>query len=263
MKTYSTFVLTALISLFLVTPAFSDSLDDLVTSAQKAVLLKEGAITQIAREAESPELAPRNAHIQRLTAGIIAELEPSILTESLHIYKKPSARPWNEAEKTALYNNILALSTLAGIQYYSASRKAMRTFYEISEVIDAPSSKKPVNDPSYATPPASLTVYARQKDLTFGDNVYQYDYFVYDDALALIQQNLTTMTAGIVPAVGKNKLRSTVAVVDAGEYILIYAASFAKTVSLPGMKDRIGSSFSNRADAVLGWFSKQADKVFN
>jgi hypothetical protein len=166
-------------------------------------------------------------------------------------------------EKTALYNNILALSSLAGLQYYSVSRKAMRTFYEISQVVDGPATRKPVQDPSYTTPPPSLTIYARQKDLTFGDNMYQYDYFMYDDTFALIQQNLTTLSAGIIPAIGKNNLRSAVAVIDAGEYLLIYAASFAKTVSVPGMKERIGQSFSNRADAILGWFTKQANNAFS
>ena len=81
--------------------------------------------------------------------------------------------------------------------------------------------------------------------------------------MIFIQQNLTALTAGIIPAVGKNKLRSVVAILDAGEYILIYAASMAKTVALPGMNERVGNSFANRAEAVLHWFKEQADKAFN
>ncbi|MDR2794018.1 MAG: hypothetical protein LBB61_10225 [Treponema sp.] len=253
----------ALLGVSFVQRVFSDALDALITPEQKTVLLTGKSITQLAEDADAPELLPRNAQVQQLTAGIIKELEPTILTESLHLYKKPAGRAsWTHAEKIALYNNILALSTLKGLQYYSASRKSMRTFYELSQVIDDPANRTPVKDPICSDPPAPLTVYARQKDLTFGDNVYQYDYFVSETSLTLIQRNLTVMSAGIVPAIGKNKLRSAVAVIDAEEYLLIYAASFAKAIAIPGMKNRIGRSFTNRAEAVLGWFTKQADKAF-
>jgi hypothetical protein len=192
-------------------------------------------------------------------------LDSGILAETLYRYEKPAAalRPvWSDAERTALYNQALALSTLTGIQYYSASRKAMHTFYEYSRVISSPGSKQELPDPIHQVPPASLTVYARQRDLTFGDNVYRYQYLTAEDHLVFIQENLTTMTVGIIPAVGKNKLRSLVAVIDTEDSLLIYAASFAKAAAIPGLGERIGGSFTNRAQAILGWFSGQADKAF-
>jgi hypothetical protein len=70
------------------------------------------------------------------------------------------------------------------------------------------------------------------------------------------------MNVGIIPAVGKNKLRSLVAVIDTEDSLLIYAASFAKAAAIPGLGERIGGSFTNRAQAILGWFSNQADKAF-
>jgi hypothetical protein len=70
------------------------------------------------------------------------------------------------------------------------------------------------------------------------------------------------MNAGIIPAVGKNKLRSLVAVIDAGDSLLVYAASMARAVTIPGMGERIGSSFTNRAEAILKWFAGRADRVF-
>jgi hypothetical protein len=36
----------------------------------------------------------------------------------------------------------------------------------------------------------------------------------------------------------------------------------AKTVSVFGMGDRIGHSFTNRAKAILKWFTGRADEVF-
>jgi hypothetical protein len=138
----------------------------------------------------------------------------------------------------------------------------MRTFYEYSRVINSPDSRLEIPDPGFPVPPASLTLYARQRDLTFGDNVYKYRYLAEGDHFVFIQENLTAMNAGIIPAVGKNRLRSLVAVIDAGDSLLVYAVSLAKASALPGMGERIGSSFSNRAQAVLDWFSAQADKAF-
>jgi hypothetical protein len=129
-------------------------------------------------------------------------------------------------------------------------------------VIDGPDTKRPLPDPVYGDPPAELTVYTRQKDLTFGDNLYRYDYFAREDVLVFVQHNLTALSYGIIPAVGRNKLQSFVAVIDAGEHLLIYAASMAKAASVPGVGQRIGNSFSTRAEAILGWFALQADGAF-
>ena len=211
-----------------------------------------------------PALAPKHEGLKRLIEALRRDLNPSVMVEALYLYKKPPEAEkgaLTKEEEAGLFNSVVALSTLAGLQYYSASRGTMRTFYETSSRIDGPSTKKPLPDPGYTQPPAELTVYARQKDLTFGDNIYQYDYQIFPDAIVFTQQNLTTLTYGIIPAVGKNKLRSTVAILDAGDYLLVYAVSMAKAASLPGMKDRIGNSFANRAEAVINWFSGQADKA--
>ena len=212
-----------------------------------------------------PKLIPQHEVLKSLIESIRQDLNPSVMVETLHLYKKPQEAEktaWSAEEETALYNEMLALSTLAGLQYYSATRDTMRTFYETSSVIDSPSSKKPIADPVYSEPRPALTLFARQKDLTFGDNIYQYDYYNAPGTIIFVQENLTSLTYGIIPAVGKNKLHSTVAIIDAGEYLLVYAASMAKAASIPGMKERIGNSFSNRAIAVIDWFSQRADKAF-
>ncbi len=259
---------TAALSALILAPilwADAPTLDALIPAEQKAALLEKGSLTLIAKKPDAPELMPASADIQKLLASLTRDLDPNILTESLYLYKKPAAvrsAAWTAEQRASLYNNMLAISTLAGLQYYSERRNSMRVFYETSAVIDSPQTKNPLPDPSYRSPPPSLVLYARQKDLTFGDNLYQYDYFAYDGALALVQRNLTTMKAGPISAVKPENLRSVVAVIDAGDSLLIYAASVARTASLPGMKGRIGTSFANRADAVLGWFTKNADVTF-
>jgi hypothetical protein len=188
--------------------------------------------------------------------------------ETLSLYKRQQpprqiadSAGWSRAEQTSLFNQLTALSTLTGIQYYSASRKAMRVFYESSTVIDDPAGKKPRPDPSFSVLPDSLSLYARQKDLTFGDNIYRFEYHASADIIYFLQENLSSMNAGIIPAIGRNKFRTVMAVIDAGDSILIYAAAMAKAASIPGMGDRVGASFTNRVKAILKWFVDRADNV--
>jgi len=242
------------------------SAEDLIGIERAAILRKQSApLTEI--QLKNPQLAlmPNHENIRLLANNIRQNLQPSIIVETLYLYSKPQSAAetggWTEAQRTKLYNQALGISTLAGIQYFSASRNTMRTFYETSNIIDGPDTKKPVPDPSFTVLPAALTLYARQKDATFGDNIYRYDYYSYSDALVFVQENLTAMNAGIIPALGKNKLRSFVAVLDAGDTLLIYAISMAKAVSLPGMDNRIGNSFTNRAEAILKWFTNRAEQA--
>jgi hypothetical protein len=250
-------------------PAAAERPEDLIGGEVLAALLREGIITQVQLRDPVPALVPGNADLRRFLAGALGEEERAlslegILAESLCLYRKPGGGggAWTEPERRALYNGALALSSLEGLQYFSSSRKEMRTFYESSRVIDGPGTKKPLPDPSFEVPPPELTLYARQKDLTFGDNVYRYTYYARPESLIFIQENMTAMSYGIIPVVGKNKLRSVVAVLDAEAYLLIYAASIAKAAALPGMGQRVGRSFSTRAEAILHWYSGQADQAF-
>jgi hypothetical protein len=243
-------------------PVFAASLEELVgTERASALRAASEPITELQLKTPSVRLAPRHGELERFVAENKNSLEADIFVETLSLYRKPdSAAAWDTTEQVRLLNRLAALSTLAGIQYYSASRKAMRVFYEASFVIDDPAAKKPLPDPLFMALPDSLVLYARQKDLTFGDNIYRFTYHTGGDYIFFVQENLTAMTAGIIPAIGKNKFRCLIAVIDTGDSLLIYAAAMAKAASLPGMGDRIGNSFTNRVKAVLTWFDLQAGK---
>jgi len=251
-------------------PVFGASLEDFVDQGMAASLrAAPEPVTELQMKNPGPRLLPRHGELQRFVRETLRGLEPNILVETLSIYQRPQSSQktsdlagWNRDEQTGLFNQLLAISTLTGIQYYSESRKAMRTFYESSMVIDDPAKKKPLPDPSFAVRPDSLSLYARQKDLTFGDNIYRFEYHTGADIIFFSQENISSMNLGIIPAIGKNKFRTVMAVIDAGDSLLIYGAAMAKTASVPGMADRIGSSFTNRVKAILKWFVGRADKVF-
>ena len=247
------------------THVFAFSLEELIGREQVNTLLSGEKPVLAQFKDPQPQFLPRHEVLKVLLEKMCRDLDPSVMVETLHVYEKPQGaekEAWSTEEETRLYNATLALSTLAGLQYYSTSRGAMRTFYETSSVIDSPTSKKTIPDPVYPRPPAQLTIYARQKDTSLGDNIYQYDYYSASGAMIFVQQNLTALSYGIIPAVGKNKLHSVVAVLDAGNHLLVYMASMAKAASIPGIRERMGNSFANRAEAIFNWFSDQADKAF-
>jgi hypothetical protein len=242
------------------------SLDALLAPDTQKKLFASKMLTEAHFDAPESTLAPKAGALSAEIARMKAAIEPSVLIESLCFYQKPPrAGAWTAAEKTRLVNGITALSTLAGIRYYSNSRKQTRVFYETSRVIDGPERRTPLPDPRFSSEnlPSRLSLFAQQKDLTFGDNVYRYDFTIEDNIILISQTNLTTLYYGIMPVLGKEELRSIIALINCDDYILVYMASMADAVSLPGLKNRVGRSFASRADAVLGWFVAKADAVYN
>ncbi|MCL2265476.1 MAG: hypothetical protein FWC22_05475 [Treponema sp.] len=262
---YKFLLLTSILS-FIAPLAFSVPLDDLVSAAHAAQLRSSGElIIETQLKNPSPKLLPKNSELNQFVSVIIKSLKPGMLVETLYLYKKPdkyrtSSDIWDITQKTGISNQTMALSSLTGTQYFSVSRNEMRTFYEYSSVIDGEKTKKPLPDPFFTHPPDTLTLFAQQKDLTFGDNIYRYTYVISNNAVFFAQENMTSMNIGIFPAIGKNNLRSVMSVFDCGDSILIYAVSMAKAASVPGMADRISSSFSSRAEAILKWFAGRLDK---
>jgi hypothetical protein len=210
-----------------------------------------------------PQLIPFNDELRRRVSGEQADMRLSVMVEILYLYRKPpnAGAAWTVEEKTRLFNELVAVSTLAGIQYFSTSRGEMRTLYETSHVIDSPSTRRPLPDPVFARPPQELSLYVSQRDLTFGDNVYRFGFFTSNGALILTQENITPLNAGIIRAVGRNNLRTTLAILDAGQYILVYSIAMAQAASVPGMRERVGNSFATRAQAIIQWFSGRADRA--
>lgn len=251
-------------------PLFSAPLETWIGSHYATALVRNpGSLTNVQLKNPHPVLLPNHDDIRQLVGKIQDGLQPSIMVEALYLYKKPvqstdsnlETEAWNETERLALFNQAMDISSLAGIEYFSASRNTMRIFYDRSWLIDNPNSKNPMPDPVFTSIPETLTLYSRQRDLTFGDNIYKYDYYSFPDAFIFVQENLTSMNAGIVPALGKNNLRSILGIFDAGDSLLIYTASMAKVVPLPGMDQRIGNSFTNRAEAIFKWYTGRADKA--
>ncbi len=236
-------------------------LADLVGADGAKSLIAGESVKDMRVKVSRLSLAPFTEQGKKLQSEVAA-FSPDVLVEAQYLYRTPEAsagRSWTEAERLAVFNVLRSLSTLSGIEYYSASRGRMRVFYESSAVVSGPEGRDRLPDPFVSAIPETSTLYALQKDLTFGENRYRYDYDATGRGLVFTQTNLTTMSYGIVPILGKERLRTIVLIDDVDEGLFLYAVSAAKLALIPGLEGKIKNSFSNRADAIFSWFSLRMD----
>jgi hypothetical protein len=218
-------------------------------SAGKAVRVSSGS---------APALLPAHAAAEAYRAALAAE-KPSVLVEAVFVLPRhtPEDAAARAAELASVYGLMRSLGSLQGIEYWSASRNTWRTFYAESYCVDSPETKRRLADPPAPEPkavPASESVFAFQRDLSFGANYYRYDFRSYSDALSVESTNLTRMSYDLIPVMAAGALKTRLLVIQASDAIIFYAASGADA---PGIfRSKLEASFGNRAEALFRWFSK-------
>lgn len=220
--------------------------------------LAQGRAVRLGRGA--PVLLPAHPAAESLRGAIVAE-GAAILVETVFVLPRtaPSGDAALAVELASIYGLLRSIGSLEGIEYYSASRKRMRTFYAESYRIDDPKRRARLPDPEppkAGAVPASESLYALQRDLSFGENVYRYDFESAPGAVRVVATNLTRMSYGIVPVMASEALKTRLFVVQAEDAILFYAASGASAPSL--FKGKLEDSFSNRAEALFKWFESKS-----
>jgi len=242
-------------------PQTLPGLSSLLPASTYAELMKSGSIVQTAPEGKGPVLLPAHASSASIRSALAGE-KPNLIVEALYLYRRP--RPSDpQAELRSLYGTLLSISSLEGIQYWSASRQKMRTFYAESYRIDDPKAKRRLPDlaaPTTGPLPAAATCYAFQRDLTFGSNVYRYDYAVSPEAILLENTNMTSMTYLALPLMAPGGLKVRLLVIQTDEALLFYVASGANAPSLGIIRDKVEESITNRAVALYKWFEGKQER---
>lgn len=221
----------------------SEELDQLLTS---------GELVNMYGSPDRPRLAP--VFLSEVRQDI-NRLDPGLGVEVLVLLDQPNG---GQPSTLQTYETLHAISTMAGIEYYSASRGYMRTLFHESYVIDDPDERNRVPDPQFDSVPPVDTVHVFQRDSSFGKNVYELRYRTEGDAILLSMTNLTRMLyRGIVPALGPERLRMHIAVVPVGDKVLLYGSSGADSINALGMEERARNSFYNRIVALHSWYLDQ------
>ncbi|MEX2445436.1 MAG: DUF6675 family protein [Alkalispirochaeta sp.] len=203
------------------------------------------------------ELAPQSPFSAEIRDGLQA-LNPRIGIEiSLAIPVTEEA--FTETGRLQIYNILRSVSTMEGLEYYSASDEEMQVFYHESYAVDGPEGETPIPDPVVDTIPRDSELWAFQRDGSFGRNVQHLRYTARDDSFLVSIQNETTMVYTIVPLVRPGNLRTFLVVrpaPDRGE-LTFYGNLAVRVPAMFGMQDRARDSFYNRIVALHDWFTDE------
>ncbi|TVQ40973.1 MAG: hypothetical protein EA384_01515 [Spirochaetaceae bacterium] len=226
-------------------------------SPQQRALLNSGErVLHFYNQPRQIALLPDTVYGAAITASL-HELAPRIGVEALYLLPMPAGLPQQDGFALRLYNVLRSVSTMEGIEYYSASRERMRVFYRESYIVADPGSRDRAPDPLVDIVPASDRQFAFQHDSSFGRNTYALDYRFESGQMGLTMINLTRMSYGILPLVGDRNLEIHLVVIPTDDGLLFYGNCGVRVIGLFGMQDRVQASFTNRIDAIYRWFDEQ------
>jgi hypothetical protein len=224
-------------------------------------VMSEGELRNSLHGDSPPQLIPDVSARGEIEARI-RELELTVGTEVLSVYRNEAVDFDSPESRLQIYNILRSMSTMEGIEYYSASRERMRTLFSGSYVVDGPDAEKRLPDPVVREIPAYSKLYVLQEDLTFGENIYAMEFRYSGDYFLLDSTNLTTMHYFFFPMVKPENSVTLILLIPAGEEILFYGAVGAHTMRLLGLARSREDSFYNRLKAIYGWFTERMSASF-
>lgn len=194
-------------------------------------------------------------------AGRIAAIEPNIGVETIYLVEAPGILP-KEEDMLKLYNLLRELSSIEGIEYYSASRERMRTFFKQFYTVDGPETQNPVPERPVQAVPGEETLYAFQEDLTFGKNVSRIRYRYVKPFIALSIVNTEKMRYALIPLIQEGNMQMHLLIYVLDGHIMFYGNCGVSTIEFLGLVKKKKESFSNRIEAMYRWFRGQYEENF-
>ncbi len=268
-----THILIALFTILIVLPVAAEqpALNDVLPSMStedRSVLISDSELLRFHADGVSPGLLPNTG----LTAGIARQMiagDLNIGIEGLFftsIDELPTGYRTMPADERdlILYNILRSVSTLQGLEYYSASRDEIRLLFEESWVIaDVKKPKDALPDPIVSTIPDEDTILIHQKDKSFGNNQSEMTFCVRSDVFAACIINLTPMRyKGIIRVVNPENMQIHLIVVPVEEGLLMYGTMSARTRDVKSFISRARNSFTNRVIALTGWYRTRLNEEF-
>ncbi|THB63225.1 MAG: hypothetical protein D6B26_06275 [Spirochaetaceae bacterium] len=222
-----------------------------LSNKQQRILARDGRLLAFGTRETPISLMPPLESTQAIRSRVVAS---PVISEILLFVPGNGTKDLTSSEtRLALYNMLRSPSTMKGIEYYSASRKEMRTLFTDSYAIESPDTRRSIPDPAVQEVPTQDSLYFLQRDLTFGRNVYQANYYADDDSLRVDIINHATVGMGIIPVIMPEKMRMTIVIQPFEDALLVYGVVYTDPILTLGMQERIQRSLSNRLKAIAEW----------
>ncbi|MDA3941224.1 MAG: hypothetical protein PF693_18255 [Spirochaetia bacterium] len=253
--------LTGIIFLLIInifTISASENIIDFLSTEEKELLLTDGEISRYFFDKELPSYLFDNSFENKLLDEI-SKQEVTIGVESLYFLKYSDLLEKINIDDISIFNTLLSVKTMKGIEYYSKSREKMRTLYTESFAVKDLDSSEPVPDPIYKIIPEEITRYLLQTDKTFGKNLYKAIYRYDGNTIWINIVNKTKMKYSFIPMVKIDNMNVNLFVTTIEDGLLFYGVSIVETSSFLGLAKSKKESFYNRIKAMFMWFSEQLE----
>jgi hypothetical protein len=248
-------------------PALGDVLPAL-PKADLAALVSKGELLLFHPDGVAPGLLPDTKLTATVEKRIVSGklnigIEGLFFTASKDLPDDYSKMPESERD-LVMYNILRSVSTLQGLEYYSASREEMRLLFEESWVISDGKSATPVPDPMVKQIPAEDKIFIHQKDMSFGSNESEMTFRTAAGVFAADIVNLTPVRyKGMIKIVNPGDMQIHLMVIPVREGLLVYGTMSARTRDAKSFIDRARDSFTNRVVALTSWYETRITEEFN
>lgn len=248
-----------LILLFVTSAAYSVTVRQVfpeLSAEQLTTLKKDGELTRYYFKGGIPRFLFNTPYSQQLVSDI-KKLDINIGVESVYFFKMDK-----NISLLDIYNTLLSISSMKGIDYYSQTRKKFRTLYSDSHVITGKTNTAPLPDPKVIELQKFKQIYIEQTDTTFGKNIYKTTYRTDGNVLWVEMTNETPMYFSFIRMVDKENISIDLLIKKTDNGLIFYGSTNAKTFSFFGIERKNKESFYNRTKALYKWFVHQIESKY-
>ncbi|MCD6397954.1 MAG: hypothetical protein J7L71_10485 [Spirochaetaceae bacterium] len=245
------FIITICLYLSILTVPFAETLKSIfpdLGEQQLSELNSNGEITRYFFDNETPDFLFDTTFSDQILSDI-KKLNLNIGVESVYFLKTDQNVPLLD-----IYNTLLSISTMKGIDYYSQTRKKYKTLYTGSHVIVGKTDTRELPDPVINTLENFKQIFIEQTDTTFGKNIYKTTYRTDGNLIWLEMTNETPMKYSFIRMVDKENISINLLIKKTDTGIIFYGITSAKTFSFLGIEKKNKESFYNRMKALYNWF---------
>ncbi len=227
-----------------------------LSAENRETLLSEGEISRYFFKKEQPEFI-FDTNFKEILLKSFSGLNITIGVESLYLLRYSDFSGLKKITLPEIYNTLLSVKTMKGIEYYSQSRKKMRILFTESHEIAGINDYTPLEDPVVNSIPAITERYLLQTDKTFGENIYKTVYSFDSPVIWVNMINMTKMKYKFIQMVKPEKMSVNLFIMPSDEGLLFYGVTAAETATFLGLEKSKKESFYNRIKAMYNWFTEQ------
>lgn len=219
------------------------------TSDNVAKLLNGDRLSATAGATQELYFMPKSLLINSIRQSLISKA-PTTLVEAAYYIPKIKAN-----SISSLYNSLLDVKTLEGLEFYSRSEKKVKVLVYSAFTVDAVGSKTPMAVNKISNIPAEYSFIINQDDETFG-NAY-YNVLINNDRktneIAMRITNVSSLKQKGIKMAGVGDMQTCIISIPLKNGLLVYNLATNKKSPPSFVKDKMNQSLLNRLDAYKNW----------